>query len=359
MISRSRASNLRTAALALLALSLIFLNIESTAVADSTDNVLFDRENSTLNISSLTTRQKIAQMIVTYGKEENTEALQRMFIGGIYLVAKPTQEDFIGAIEKFQESSAVPMFVTADLEGCDNPFESFRLFTAASEIKTAEDAYHAGYEEGRMLKALGFNMNFAPVADLEDVIWNCRNFLGTPDEVADKASSYIAGLHKSGIISTTKHYPGRTLSYRDPHKYIVYAQIGRNDTLPFEMLMNSTDAIMVSHLIVNGSVDSEGKPSDVSEKLLGGLKNSFGGLLVTDEIRMLSLRSYYSNIDRMYVDLFNSGNDLILNFDTNVQNLRHMISVVEVAVKSGEIDERKIDDSVTRILATKGINVVS
>jgi beta-N-acetylhexosaminidase len=149
------------------------------------------------------------------------------------------------------------------------------------------------------------------------------------------------------------------LSTGDLHKYSVYASVDANDLLPFEnAIKNNVSAIMVSHTIVNGFLDSEAKPSDVSVKLVGGLRNGFTGLIVTDEINMQGLKSYYSDDDAMYVDLFKAGNDLVLNFNSDPRVLDHMITVIENAVKSGEISEDRIDASVTRILAAKGINVV-
>jgi len=339
------------------------LNLEKIRAPDikEPNNILFDKSTNTLYLNSLTLKQKIAQMVIAYGYEiENSkEVLQKMFIGGIYLGSKPTKNDFINAINNFQNNSIIPFFVSTDMEGCGNPFENFQKFPTLREIKTKEEAYQVGYEEGKLLKELGFNINFAPVVDLEDTIWNCRTFAGTPQEISEKANSYITGLQENGIIATSKHYPGKTLFIKDPHKYIVYASIDKNDLLPFEQtIKNNVSAIMISHIIVNGSVDSELKPSVVSKKLVSDLREQFNGLIITDEIRMLGLKKYYKDIDQMYIDLFKADNDLILNFDINLGNLYHMISVIENAVRAGEIGEDRIDDSVIRILKAKGINVV-
>ena len=140
---------------------------------------------------------------------------------------------------------------------------------------------------------------------------------------------------------------------------ITYANIEEDDLVPFrETIKNGVKGVMISHIIVDGAVDSEAKPSVVSEKLVNGLRHQFDGLIITDEIRMLGLRDYYSSIDNMYIDLFKSNNDLILNFDTNPENIYNMIIVVENAVNRGEIDEKRIDRSVVRILKAKGINVI-
>jgi len=117
-------------------------------------------------------------------------------------------------------------------------------------------------------------------------------------------------------------------------------------------------AIMISHKIVTGFVDSESKPSVVSEKLVRDLRNNFSGLIITDEIGMGGLKKYYSDVNKMYVDLFRADNDIILDFDRDPANLYKMISVVEDSVKRGEISEDRIDRSVERIFKAKGISVV-
>ena len=343
-------------------IGLLFLNIAKSKPLDIEEpkNIIFDKSRNAIYLNSLTLKQKIAQMIITYGKEEDKDILQKMFIGGIFLGAKPTKEDFIETINYFQNGTIVPFFVATDMEGCGNPFENFQDFPTLREIETKEEAYQVGYEEGKLLNELGFNINFAPVVDLTDTIWNCRNFVGTPKEISEKAINYVNGLQENGVIATSKHYPGKALSIKDPHRFITYATIDRNDILPFETAIeNNVSAIMISWVIVNGSVESQGKPSGVSEKLVSGLRNKFTGLIITDEINMLGLKSYYhNNIDAMYVSLFKADNDLILNFNSDPKELYHMISVIENAVKNGEISEERIDLSVIRILNAKGINVI-
>lgn len=351
---------LSTAILAAVVALLVIINIDRTLPPriESPSNIIFDRAANTIYLDSLTLKQKIAQMVVTAGAVKNKEAMQKMLIGGIYFGAEEKKEDYVYLISTFQQDAVVPFFVTIDMEGYRNPFENFRKFPTFSEIKTKEEAYNIGDEEGRLLKELGFNVNFAPVVDLEDDIWNCRSFLGTPEEIAEKADYYINGLQKNGIIATSKHYPGKTLSTMDPHKFIVGAVIEESDLLPFEKTIeNNVSAVMVSHLIVTGFVDSESKPSVVSEKIVGGLRNKFTGLIITDEISMFGLRDYYKDKDKMYIDLFSADNDIVLNFDNNIRRLSHMVDVVADAVERGIISEERIDNSVAKILNAKGINV--
>lgn len=360
-MSTSSKDYLLTAVLLVIVAFSLSLNIKRSRglEVEEPDNIAFDPSTNTLRLGSLTLRQKIAQMIVAYGKECNRALLQDMFIGGIYLGAKPTEDDYVNTINSFQDGAVVPFFVTVDLEGCENPFENFQDFPSLKDIETEQEAYGVGYEEGRFLKRLGFSVNFAPVVELEDTVWGCRTFLGTPQEISEKAASYVVGLQKNGIIATAKHYPGRALDIEDPHYHIVWGYIKESNLLPFERaIQNNVSAIMISHVIAHGVVDSELRPSVVSRKVVQNLRTGFTGLVITDEIRMLGLTEYYSDPDQMYVDLFKAENDVILNFDQDPKTLYHMISVVEDAVIKGELSEDKIDNSVVKVLNAKGIIVI-
>jgi beta-N-acetylhexosaminidase len=341
--------------------SLFKLNSEKAMAfqIEEPKNVIFDKSTNTIYLNSLTLKQKIAQMIVTFDSPKNKDMLQKMLIGGIHLGSKPTKKDFIDTINYYQDGATIPFFFTADMEGCINPFENFQKFPSLREIKDKEEAYRVGFEEGKLLKELGFSINFAPVVDINDTIWNCRNFLGSIEEIGEKASYYIKGLQDNGIIATSKHYPGKTLVIKDPHKHVVHAYIEKDDILPFiKTIENNVSAIMISHIIADGYVNSDSYPSVASKKLVEELRKNFPGLIITDEIRMLGLKDFYKDLDQMYIDVFKAGNDLILNFDTDPWGLYHMICVIENAVKNGEISEERINLSVIKILKAKGISVV-
>ena len=251
------------------------------------------------------------------------------------------------------------MLITADAEGCWNPFENIQEFKSFKEIKTKEEAYEIGYSQGKLMKELGFNINLAPVVDIKDTIWGCRSFEGNSKEISQKANNYINGLQKSKIMATAKHYPGKTLIINDSHKVLTYAEIGEEDLIPFdEAIENNVSAIMVSHLIVNGSVNSNFKPSDSSEELIKELRSKYSGLIITDEINMLGLKDYYKNKEKMYIELFKADNDIILNFNRDAKEIYDMIKMVEKAVKKGEIKEERIDASLKRIFKAKGIKVI-
>ena len=318
-----------------------------------------DVKNKIVDLQKLTLEQKIAQMIIAMGIKENYWPWRNMQLGGIHLFARQTENIFNNTIIDFQYQMPVPFFVTSDLEGCVSPFGFIRQFTPASEIDSVEKAFDKGVEEGQFLYRLGFNLNFAPVVDLKDDIWKCRSFPGNETEISKLAQAYLTGLQTQDVLGTAKHYPGKTLMVKDPHKYIVAAEIGKKDLYPYEYLVEKGEvkAIMVSHVITSGRIDSEGVPSVVSKKVLDDLRTHFNGLIVSDEIHMLGLKNYYNPLDEMYIAVFKAGNDVVLNFDKDPNEIYHMIQVIKAAVERGEIPEAQIDASVTRILEAKGFSV--
>ncbi len=319
----------------------------------------FKVSENTINLNTLSLEQKIAQMVIVAGYRDNYIPWRSMQVGGIHLFARKNVWVFNNTIIDFQLKMPVPFFVTADLEGCVTPFANIRNFTPASEINTPGEAYEKGFEEGAFLKELGFNLNFAPVVDLDDQIWKCRSFPGDEKQIAELAEAYILGLQTQGITASVKHYPGKTLVVKDPHKYVVAATIDKEDIYPYQYLLGKGDvkSVMVSHIITSGEIDSGGVPSVVSKKVIDDIKEDYSGLVVSDEIHMLGLKNFYDTIDEMYVGVFKAGNDVVLNFDADPNEVHRMIKIVASAVKNGEIPRSQIDNSVRKILEVKGFEV--
>ena len=314
---------------------------------------------NTVILDSMTIEQKIAQMTVGIGIIEHLTAYQNMQLGGVYLYSLGNAWVFNNTIVDFQYNTKIPMFISVDLEGCFNPFSAFQNFSKTKDIETVGQAYEKGFREGEFLNNLGINMNFAPVVDLDDQIWKCRAFPGDEDEISELAQSYTLGLQTQGIIATAKHFPGKALSVKDPHKFLVEASIVEEDIVPYDYLKDKGDvkAIMVTHVISTGVVDSDGVPAVVSANVVDKIREDYEGLIITDEIHMLGLKNFYETVDDMYIAVFKAGSDIILNFDKDTLELYRMVNVVSDAVRSGKIPEKAIDKSVTRILEAKGFEV--
>lgn len=322
--------------------------------------------NDSLNFSSLSLKQKIAQMIIVSAKDKSdVRAYTQLNIGGIFIDDLNSKKEYNEISSYFIEKSKIVPFITTDMEGYWNPFNEFYSSKNFGQIQTKEQAYQLGLEHGEILLENGFNMDFSPVIDLEGEIWKGRAFSSDEKDVADKSIAYLKGLNKKGIFVIAKHYPGQTL-VENSHDQIVYANITKKDLFPFnELIKENISGIMLNHLIVSGEINSQGRPISISKEVISNLRNKFNGLIITDEINMRGLKDYYCseiedcrNITQMYIDLFNSGNDIILNFVEDNNDIFLMISIVEEAVIKGDISEEKIDNSVKRILLAKGYHII-
>ena len=346
-------------------LSVILLFLASIDIAKAQGKLLSSQgqivvKDGTIDLDDMTIEQKVAQMIVVAGQDYRKEAWDTLGVGGIHMYAHSSEKEFQSAIGSFQEGKSVPYFVSVDLEGCLNPLAAFYQSQPVSLIRTPGEAFQKGLEDGAELSSLGFTLNYAPVVDLHDTIWGCRTFPGTVEDKEILAQSYILGLQDSGIIATAKHYPGKALVISDPHKFLVSADITLDDVAPYEYLFRkgAVKAVMVTHVIGEGVVNSHGMPAVVDPEVIALIRSHFNGLIITDEIMMLGLKNYYPATDELYFAVFNAGSDVVLNFNEDPYEIQKMITVVSDAVRSGDINIHRIDASVTRILDAKGFNVI-
>ena len=327
--------------------SLLFLN----SCSDLPQGQVFE-----VRLSEMPIREKIAQMIIIEGRPDNLRKVSELSIGGIFLFPLKNEEQYIRTINNFQRNSKYKLFVATDLEGCVNMLENIQTFKYFSEIETEEEAYNLGKDMGFLLNKLGFNINFAPVLDLEDTIWHCRSFTGTKEQIIAKGLAFLEGLKPTGIISTAKHFPGRTLNVADTHTGPANSKISKDDLDPFYKAMESdVDMLMVNHLIVSGELESKGKPSSVSKDVISNVKQNFDGLIITDDLKMKGVSSLYTERKEVYIDAINAGNDILLH--AYEEDPEGVIDYIENAVINGRIKEELINRSVIKILEKKGIKV--
>jgi len=315
---------------------------------ENTDNI--QTQGDIIELDSFTLKQKISQMMIIRGDSENLE-YNNLNVGGIFLDRQDSEQDYKNIIKNFQDNSKIKLFVSTDLEGAWNPFTKFKTFPHLSEIKNKEEAYQIGLEHGKLLKKIGFNLNFAPVAEFEDLSYGGRVFVGTNDEIKEKISSYILGLQEN-VFGTCKHYPGKGMM-KNLHTQTDKQEITKEDLELFQTcLENNISAIMVSHPIAYGEVDSNGNPATVSENIISEINGN--QLIIADEINMDGLKNFYPDKISLYVDLINAGENLILDFKLSPEKLYKLLEDLEKELEMGTINKEKIDESVKKILEMKG-----
>jgi len=336
-------------------------------------------------------KQKIGQMLIIgfRGTEINrtsyiSKAMNILNLGGIILFDRDNpSKEFPRNITDYEQTkklisdlnkySPSPLFISVDAEGgYINRLKEKYGFT---NIPSAEQMGKGTVEEtknqanilGQQLKDLGFNMNFAPVVDVNinpenPVIGYLeRSFSANPEKVYEHASSFIDGLHQNNIITAIKHFPGHGSSTKDSHLGIVdvtntYQQ---EELIPYQKLIENgySDMVMTAH-IINTNIDPT-YPATLSPLFIKNiLRNqlNFNGVIVSDDMQMGAIVNNYG-YDEAIIKAINAGCDMLIisnNGTTYDEKAPYdAVDIILKAVKKGEISEQQINDSYNRIQTLK------
>ncbi len=232
---------------------------------------------------------------------------------------------------------------------------------------------------GRELELLGINADFAPVMDVnsnpKNPVIGVRSFSDAPEVVSRYGISYMEGLHSANTIATLKHFPGHGNTDIDSHTGlpridISYDELKAFELAPFQAAIDAgADMIMTAHIqypqIETGTYASVSTgeeihlPATMSRTILTDiLRNDMGfdGVVVSDALDMAAIQDNFTDEDVLRLTI-NAGVDMLLLpcvFDTNLfQRNMDMVDVAAKLVKSGEIDEARVDEAVRRILRLK------
>ncbi|WP_338678272.1 glycoside hydrolase family 3 protein [Streptomyces sp. SCSIO 30461] len=222
------------------------------------------------------------------------------------------------------------------------------------------DACEAARIAGEELAAMGINQNYAPVADVNvnpaNPVIGVRSFGADPCAVAGLVVAQVKGYQSAGIAATVKHFPGHGDTESDSHHALPTIRHTREqwdelDAPPFRAAVAAgVDSIMTAHIVVP-SLDPSEDPATLSRPIVTGvLREQLGyeGVVVTDALDMAGVRQKYGD-DRVPVLALKAGCDQLLN----PPNLDLAWSAVLTAVRSGELTEQRLDQSVMRILRLK------
>jgi len=222
------------------------------------------------------------------------------------------------------------------------------------------DTRRAAQIAGAELAAMGIRQNYAPDADVNvnpaNPVIGVRSFGSDPQAVAGMVAAQVKGYQGSRIASTAKHFPGHGDTSTDSHTGLpaithTREQWAKLDAPPFRAAIAAgIDAIMTAHLVVP-ALDPSEDPATLSHPILTGvLREELGydGVVVTDALDMEGVRTKYGD-ERVPVLALKAGVDQLLN----PPNLPVAWNAVLAAVKSGELSEARIDESILRILRLK------
>ena len=232
-----------------------------------------------------------------------------------------------------------------------------------SEIGESGDkdrAYRTGAEIGAYLSALGFNLDFAPIADVlsnpDNTVVKGRSFGSDPENVSALALSVANGLHDQGVLSVYKHFPGHGATAGDTHDGYAFTEktieeLQSCELIPFrDGIRAGIPFIMVGHFSLP-QVTGNSLPASLSPAVITGLlreEMGFDGIVITDALNMGAIAQQYSSAEAAILAL-KAGNDILLmpaDFKSAYQGVLD-------AVARGELTTERIDESVRRILRIK------
>lgn len=334
-----------------------------------TEVVEVDKVEEILN--QMTLEEKIGQMMITgfHGTTANDDVnymLNNYHFGGIILFDRnmESKEQVKNLTTSLNAGRKIPLFFAIDEEGGKVARMKDALTPPPSQQEIGQSgdatlAYESAKNIAQELKNMGINLNFAPVADVGTQ--DTRSFSDNGDIVADFVANAALGYEKAGIFYCLKHFPGIGLWQVDSHQDISTITADRNtfeaiDLVPFKKIITENDnskfMVMVTHIKFT-AFDAENSATLSPAIMTELLKNELGfkGVVITDDLDMGAVSKYHDE-KSLSVQSVKAGADIILSCH-DYEKQKKMYEGIFEAVKSGEISEERINDSVRRILKMK------
>ena len=375
----------------LTAASRIEVDPESVSVNSTAESYIDKPDDIDLKIENIIKEEsletKVSQLFIVTpealtgkssvsGKDEASKSKFKEFpvSGIIYMGQNLTGPDQTREmLEFFSECSkdtlGLPVFQAIDEEGGkvsrianNSAFNKDNVGDMVEIGKTgdSENAYEAGKYIGSYLSEYGFNLDFAPVADVITVSGNKlmekRSFGTDKDLVSQMDLEFSRGLKVENVLSCAKHFPGHGNTVEDSHKgYAVsdktIQELEETELVPFKAETGSGISMIMAGHISLPKITGDMTPSSLSPQIIQGiLRNEMGydGIVITDAMNMGAIVNNYSESEATVLAI-EAGCDIILS-PVNMEKARQ--AIID-AVESGEINERRIDESLRRIYRVK------
>ena len=327
-------------------------------------------------LAGLSLERKIAQLIcpditASYIADDDPRLQQwirlaRDYGVGMFVFYGGTPRDAAHLLNRLQREAKVPLLISADFEGGPgqqvtgaSEFPANMAFAAAGSDDLMYRAASAGAVEGR---AMGIHLTYTPVSDItwrpENPAENVRTFGGDLDLMGRMVRAYVKGYHDNGMLTTAKHFPGRgdieAMPDNPPWQWNPKSAEGMR-TQEFRAFKNSIDAgvdfVMTEHIAVPSVTGGSTLPASVERKLATDwLRDSLGfkGVLTSDDL-------WYDHViarfgpEEVAIKAYEAGHDIILKPKDPIK----VIAAMAAAVRSGRLSEKKIDESVRKLLTLK------
>lgn len=339
----------------------------------------------------LTIEEKVGQLLMVHfhGEDVNEEAhtlIHDLHIGGIIYynwsngLTSPKQIKTLSAhLQQIagQQRIPVPLLIATDQEGgvVARLQEGFTIFpgnAAVARTKNPAYAYQSALYLGDEMRAVGINMNMAPVVDInsspQNPVIGIRSYGDSLETVLTFGKEALKGFRESEVLTVLKHYPGHGDVETDSHEDLPSVKKSKeawenSDFIPFKTLSKEADCVMTGHLLIP-SVDPF-RCATLSKPLLAILRKiGYEGVIISDSLVMEGLLKGVKSIEEASLQAFEAGCDLILlggkqligvhqNLELTVEEIKRIHRVFVQAVQEGRISQSRLDQSVERILALK------
>ncbi len=298
------------------------------------------------------------------------EALAKYPVGGLVYFAKNIKsgEQLKEMLANTVSSSKYPLFLGVDEEGgrVARLADGLNLENVGpmADIGASGDpqaAYETGAFIASYLKEYGFNLDFAPVADVltnpDNTVIGDRAFGSDPSLTAQMVAGAVKGFQENGVSACLKHFPGHGDTAGDSHSGAVTTErtleeMQAAEFLPFTAGIEAgVDMVMVGHISAPGLTGGDNLPACMNEKIITDILRKqlgYNGVVITDAMNMAAVSEYYA-ADEAAVKALKAGADMILMPEDFVAAYEGVVA----AVKDGTIDERRIDDSLKRVYRVK------
>ncbi len=258
-------------------------------------------------------------------------------------------------------------FIAADQEGgmVARITEGAAMFPGAMALSagsTPQQVRQVGENAGRMLRAMGVNVNFAPVMDVNieplNPVIGARSYGDNPEMVADYGIAMALGMEQGGVLSTVKHYPGHGNVNTDSHLALPVnntdpEELARTEFVPFVRAFQAGVPALMSAHIMFPKLDAQ-LPATLSPAIIGGLlrkKQGFAGLVFTDCLEMEAVREGWGTAEGAVLAVL-AGCDILI-ISHHLEAAAAACSAIYEAVQSGRIPREVIDRAYDRILKAK------
>lgn len=349
------------------------------------EDLLQQRVNQKL--SEITLEEKVAQLFfitpdalsgvdgISTVKETMKTCFSEYPVGGLVFFDKNiiSPEQIIGMTGSLKEISmerlGVIPFLGVDEEGgtvlriADNsafPVSDVGNMAAIGATGDAKNAYQAGAAIGSYLSEYGFNLDFAPVADVlvnpENAVAKNRSFGGDAVLNGEMVKRAAEGIMSQNVSAVLKHFPGHGATEEDSHEgaatsYRTLEELRSTEFIPFTAGIEAGAEFVLAGHISMPNVTGDNVPATLSYQLLTGILRQelgFDGIIITDAMNMGAITQYYSSGEAA-VTAIQAGVDMVLM----PYDFKSAYQAVLEAAQSGTISQERIDESVGRILKVK------